>query len=98
MTGISKLRRDQEDVPESHKPCSGPPRAMLVPMRKLPKQSQVDQEFAVPAELANCIMVSEAQCCVGRRPSGTAITCVVPEGWIAMSSCHGIIYWKGVAP
>lgn len=71
-------------------------RALLVPMREMPKQAIISQEYAIPSEHANCIVVAEAECCVGRRPAGAPLTCIVPEKWIAISSCHGFIRWKGV--
>lgn len=95
MTGVSDPGQGHADVSASHKPLAGPPKAMLVPTREVPKQATMDQEFTVPEQLSNCVMVSDTRCCIGRRPSGTSLTCVVPESWVAMSSCHGIIWWEG---
>eukprot|EP00892_Ulva_mutabilis_P012111 jgi/Ulvmu1/9272/UM050_0021.1 len=83
-----------EDVSAGHKPPAAPLRAMLAPMREVPKQAKLCQTFATPAELSNCIMVSDTQCCIGRRPSGTSFTCTVPETWTWISSCHAMIWWE----
>lgn len=95
MAAVAVTGSRPEDVAPKTTQSLGPPKAMLVPMRELPKHATIDQEFTVPSELSNCILVAGAKCCIGRRPSGTSLTCIVPEKWIAMSSCHGIIRWEG---
>lgn len=97
MAAVVATGSRPEDVAAGQQKPVGRAKAMLVPMRQLPKTANIDQEFSVPTELSNCIIVAEDLCCIGRRPAGTALTCIVPETWTAMSSCHGVIRWEGTS-